>query len=469
MILLVIMSLIVMPTFAQDPPPDDCTSERVLLPAPLDGMTGEILVPTDCSDVPMGTPVDTSGNVQLPTGYEAWILVYAPNGRYYPQRIGDSCVAMSMDPDADGTWNVASYLGEEDDTPDQFDVVLVAVSTDAGDADLSAHQILTNYWENGCNIDLFEGFAPEDLPMPIYELFEIIVNGITPPPPCSFVVGEDVEVAEDSGDFVDAPWATDIMGENFVVTTDNDALFSVSPAIALGDGEAEDGTLTFTPADEMFGVATVTVELFDADGVSCQVEEFTITVLPVNDPPECDAAFADPDFLWPPNHRMVEIAIGGITDPDSTVFTFVIDSIESDEPENGLGDGNTAPDYEVTDSVLDTGEDTQTASVRSERSGLGVGRTYTITFTVDDADFTGDLGDDFTEEDVIDGGTCSNTVVIFVPHDMGNNATAATDDEPGAISDSIGVIPSVTTDTDTTDDSASSTSEFPPAVSSSLK
>ena len=47
----------------------------------------------------------------------------------------------------------------------------------------------------------------------------------------------------------------------FSVSNDNNALFSEQPAIAA------DGTLTYTPAADANGVATVTVSLSDDGGV----------------------------------------------------------------------------------------------------------------------------------------------------------------------------------------------------------
>jgi hypothetical protein len=49
-------------------------------------------------------------------------------------------------------------------------------------------------------------------------------------------------------------------------------------------------------------------------------------------------------------------------------------TITSDEPVNGLGDGDTAPDW----AVQQAGVSTYDVSVRAERSGLGDGRVYTI-------------------------------------------------------------------------------------------
>src|SRR5207249_4868939 len=67
----------------------------------------------------------------------------------------------------------------------------------------------------------------------------------------------------------------------FLVSNNNNALFSVQPGIS------SNGILTFTPAPNANGSATVTVSLQDnggGDDTSAPVV-FTITVTPVNDPP----------------------------------------------------------------------------------------------------------------------------------------------------------------------------------------
>ena len=49
----------------------------------------------------------------------------------------------------------------------------------------------------------------------------------------------------------------------------------------------------------------------------------------------------------------------------------------SSEPDNGLGDGDTANDIAITGAM--------TLNLRAERSGTGNGRTYTITVEAKDA------------------------------------------------------------------------------------
>lgn len=117
----------------------------------------------------------------------------------------------------------------------------------------------------------------------------------------------------------------------------------------------------------------------------------TITV-EVNAPPNCENAYADPDLLWPPNHKWVEIHIMGVSDPDGDPVTITITGVWQDEPTEGLGDGDHSPDAIIyTDYV----------EVRRERSGIEDGRVYHIYYTVDDGR----------------GGICECEVTVGVPHD----------------------------------------------------
>ncbi|MBV8516271.1 MAG: tandem-95 repeat protein [Acidobacteria bacterium] len=122
------------------------------------------------------------------------------------------------------------------------------------------------------------------------QTFTITVNAVNDEP--SFTSGGNISVLEDSGAY-SAPWATGISaGPNesaqaltFHASNDNNALFSVQPSIA------PDGTLTFTPAANANGTATVTVYLTDDGGTAnggddtSPSQTFTINVTAVNDAP----------------------------------------------------------------------------------------------------------------------------------------------------------------------------------------
>jgi len=85
-----------------------------------------------------------------------------------------------------------------------------------------------------------------------------------------------------------------------------------------------------------------------------------------------------PDAIWPPNHKYVEVEVSVITtdnfDQNPTVTLL---SVTSNEPDNGEDDGNTVDDIVIIDDYH--------FQLRAERSDLGNGRIYTITYLVSDA------------------------------------------------------------------------------------
>lgn len=127
-----------------------------------------------------------------------------------------------------------------------------------------------------------------------------------------------------------------------------------------------------------------TVRLQFENRVCCNVQYLDIddvqVFVPIADstPPVTGLAIAKTS-LWPPNHQMVQVAQGtatDIVDPSPTVSI----TVTSNEPANGLGDGDTAPDWRVTQNGS-----SYSIELRAERAGGGSGRTYTIAITVTDA------------------------------------------------------------------------------------
>jgi len=124
------------------------------------------------------------------------------------------------------------------------------------------------------------------------QTFAITVTPVNDAP--SFTKGTDQTAAEDAGAQAVPGWATAVSAGPadesaqsiaFIVTNDNTALFSVQPAVSAS------GSLTYTLAAHMNGVATVTVKAHDNGGTTnngvdtSAPQTFTITVTPVNDPP----------------------------------------------------------------------------------------------------------------------------------------------------------------------------------------
>jgi hypothetical protein len=114
----------------------------------------------------------------------------------------------------------------------------------------------------------------------------------------SFTAGASQNALEDAGAQTIGGWATaispgpaDEAGQSvtFTASADDPGLFAAQPAVAA------DGTLTFTPAADTYGVATVTVVAHDDGGTAnggtdaSAPRTFTITIEPVNDAPSFTA------------------------------------------------------------------------------------------------------------------------------------------------------------------------------------
>jgi hypothetical protein len=162
-------------------------------------------------------------------------------------------------------------------------------------------------------------------------------------------------------------------------------------------------TPTFTaPAAAAHAQESLAFQCQVSDGVLSAADLVQVTVQDVNAPPDCSVARAEPSSLWPPNHQFSPVVVVGVTDPNDPV-RISLSAITQDEPTNGLGDGDSAPDaiaplggVVAPDSPL---------LIRRERSGTGDGRVYRVSFVADDGV----------------GGTCQGTVLVGVPHGRQDN------------------------------------------------
>lgn len=170
---------------------------------------------------------------------------------------------------------------------------------------------------------------------------------------------------------------------------------------------------SFTNATGQAGTSTITARHASGATATAQVE-WTGEGPGPQPPPDCTRVQIHPSTLWPPNHRLVEVALTapGAAQP----LALVVTGITQDEPTDGTGDGDTCPDAALNPSLRDR------ARLRAERSGRGNGRVYRVHFTG-------------TSQD---GQRCEGQAVVGVPHDR---QRPAVDSSPSRYDSTTGCSP----------------------------
>ena len=171
-----------------------------------------------------------------------------------------------------------------------------------------------------------------------------------------------------------------------------------------GSGLADSGDARFSLSTtveedtETGNASTGTREVCDAAG-NCATAG-PITGIKVDKKAPAVSCSVNPKGLWPPNHKLVTVnASVTVRDEGSGPGEFKLTSATSDEPDNGLGDGDTSND--IQGFVVGTAD--TSGKLRAERSGTGDGRVYTLTY--EGADAAGNLAN------------CA--VLVTVSHDRG--------------------------------------------------
>ncbi len=147
------------------------------------------------------------------------------------------------------------------------------------------------------------------------------------------------------------------------------------------------------------GTHTISLQVFD--GANLPVTK-SVTVQIIDDMAPTLKPKANIYILWPPNHRMVDIAIAANATDNSGCPVTLNATVTSNEPENGLGSGDTGPDW--TQPVIDQDTGMIYMQLRAERSGRGKGRIYTVIITATDCS----------------GNISTAKAKIRVPHDKDN-------------------------------------------------
>lgn len=199
---------------------------------------------------------------------------------------------------------------------------------------------------------------------------------------CTAADGTPVElvatVADPDGDPLIVVWTID--GE-------------VQPEILVPSGGATTAAEVSLDAD--LGVGEHTVSLAVTDGVAVSVScESTVTVVDTV-APVITSVVPSPATLWPPNHKMKPVNVAVVASDACGEVTTRVVQVTSNEPVEGDGDGNTSPDWLVSED----GE----LQLRAERSGGGSGRIYTVTVEATDEA----------------GNTTTATTEVTVPHSKG--------------------------------------------------
>lgn len=149
-------------------------------------------------------------------------------------------------------------------------------------------------------------------------------------------------------------------------------------------GSRSDGLALTAP----YPVGTTTITWTARDAAGNQASCTQTIVVSDTQAPTITGAAANPSTLWPPNHRMVDVAINYTVTDNCTPSSQVVCTLSVTSNEG------TSADWVVVDA--------HHVQLRADRNGGGNGRTYTITITCRDSG----------------GNTSTGTVTVTVPHNQ---------------------------------------------------
>jgi hypothetical protein len=164
---------------------------------------------------------------------------------------------------------------------------------------------------------------------------------------------------------LDATGSSDPDGDQLTYTWTGSfgSVTGATPLVPLGTGTHD---ISLSVDDGNGGTSVDTVRVTVVDHTAPEIASLTVS-LPV---------------LNSPNHQMRNMSVVATTAPScDATRTCQIVGVTSNEPDNGLGDGDSSPDWIITGPL--------TLELRAERAGSGSGRIYTITVRCIDASGNG--------------------------------------------------------------------------------
>jgi len=183
---------------------------------------------------------------------------------------------------------------------------------------------------------------------------------------------------------------SDADGEPLVVVWKLDGTAVQTNNIPAG-GPPTSAVVSFT-AELPLGTHTLEITATDSstNSTTCSTSVTVVDTVP----PVITSVSANPNVLWPPNHKMVTVPIQAVVTDACGATTWRVVSVSSSEAVNARGSGNTSPDWKITGP--------HTVQLRAERTGGNKdGRVYTITIQAKDA------ADNLSE---------TATIQVTVPH-----------------------------------------------------
>ncbi len=146
------------------------------------------------------------------------------------------------------------------------------------------------------------------------------------------------------------------------------------------------------------GIHAITLEVQDSTGRTSSV---TGDVIVEDTVPPVLLTSVGPDTLWPPNHRLEDVAVNaGATDLCDTNPAIVLVSAASDEPDDAVGPDDGATTGDIREAQAGTAD--FLVSLRAERDRNANGRTYTLSYEAAD----------------VSGNIAGESVGTFVPLDL---------------------------------------------------